>query len=248
MSESRVNHANGQPQRHNDPVTRFGDAGAGYPGIGAVTGHEGEAIEMTEANAPRVRLDPQVRKALLRATARQVFADRGYAASGLAEIADRAGVNKRLCYYYYPKGRPQLFTEVMGELTAELVGVIRAAVAAPVNTARRIERLVDALLQYFGSHPEAFALLFRDPYGVREPEILSEAAAVQAELVREFSKLYASIGVPADRLVASTSGTVAYVMRIVELAAGGDLDRAAAVDACMTGVLGVMGELGREPG
>ncbi|MCU1354638.1 MAG: regulatory protein TetR [Acidimicrobiales bacterium] len=239
---------NGQPQRHNHPVTRFGDADARHLETGTVSGHEGEAIEMTEANAPRVRMDPQVRKALLRATARQVFADRGYAASGLAEIADRAGVNKRLCYYYYPKGRPQLFTEVMGELTAELIGVIHAAVSAPVNTARRIERLVKALLHYFGSHPEAFALLFRDPYGVREPEILSEAAAVQAELVREFSKLYASVGVPAERLVASTSGTVAYVMRIVELAVGGEIDREAAVDACMTCVLGVMGELGREPG
>ena len=200
---------------------------------------------MTGANEPRVRMDPRARKDLLRATARQVFADRGYAASGLAEIADRAGVNKRLCYYYYPDGRPQIFTEVMGELTAELVTVIHAAVTAPVNTARRIERVVESLLAYFGDHPEAYALLFRDPYGVREPEILREAGVMQAELVREFSKLYASSGVPATTLVAVTSGTVAYVLRVVDMAVGGEIDRATAIDTCMTCVLGVMAQVGR---
>jgi AcrR family transcriptional regulator len=189
-------------------------------------------------------MEPQARKELLLATAREVFAEKGYAASGLAEIAEKAGVNKRLLYYYYPEGRSELFTAVMAGITAELTGVIRAAVSAPVNTARRIERLVEALITFFEAQPEAFALLFRDPFGVREHEIVLEAVGVQVELAREFSKLFATSGVPALTLVAVTSGTVSYVMKVIEMEVANEIDRESALDACMTCILGVMGQIG----
>jgi len=189
-------------------------------------------------------MEPQARKDLLLATAREVFAAKGYASSGLAEIAEKAGVNKRLLYYYYPEGRSELFTAVMAEITADLTSVIRTAVSAPVNTARRIERLVEALIGFFEEQPEAFAMLFRDPFGVREHEIVLEAIGVQVELAREFSKLFATSGVPALTLVAITSGTVSYVMKVIEMEVAHEIDREAALDACMTCILGVMGQIG----
>lgn len=203
---------------------------------------------MSEASQPehqpRVRMDPQARKDLLRATARGVFAERGYAASGLAEIADKAGVNKRLLYYYFPDGRPELFTAVLSELTGELVEVIQGAVAAPVNTARRIERLVTALIEFFEAQPDAFSLLFRDPFGVREDGIVLEAVAVQVELAKEFAKLFATSGIPSLTLIAVTSGTVSYVMKVIEMAVAGEIDRDTALDASMTCMLGVMSQIG----
>ena len=187
---------------------------------------------------------PEERKDLLREVARQVFADRGYAASGLAEIAERAGVNKRLLYYYYPQGRPELFTAVMAELTAELSGVVRTAVSAPVNTARKVERLVEALVGYFEEHPEAFMLLFKDPFGVREPEVVQEAVVAQAELAREVAKLFSSSGIPTMTLIGVTSGTLAYMLKVIELEVAGELDHETTVDACLTCVLGVLSQVG----
>ncbi len=202
---------------------------------------------MNEATQARTRLNPEARKELLRAEARSVFAERGYAASGLAEIAERAGVNKRLLYYYFPDGRPQLFCAVMADLTVELMDAVRAAVSAPVNTARRVERLVDALVTYFEQQPDAFNLLFRDPFGVREADVVQAAVVVQSELARELAKLFAHAGVAPMTMVGVTSGTLAYVLKVIELQVNGELDRDSTVDACLTCILGVMSQLGTGP-
>ncbi len=189
-------------------------------------------------------MEPQARKELLLATAREVFAEKGYAASGLAEIAERAGVNKRLLYYYYPDGRSELFTAVMGELTTELTATIHTAVSSPVNTARRIDRLVAALVDFFEAQPDAFNLLFRDPFGVREDDIVAQAMIVQSELAREFTKLFATSGAPTHTLLAIASGTVSYVFKVIELSVAGEIDHEATLDACMTCILGVMSQIG----
>lgn len=199
---------------------------------------------MSGASEPRIRMDPQARKDLLLGTAREVFAEKGYAASGLAEIAERASVNKRLLYYYYPDGRAELFTAVMRDLQAELLIVIRTAVSGPVNTARRIERLVKALIQFFEDQPDAFDILFRDPFGVREPDIVLEAVGVQVALAKEFTTLLAPSGIPTNTLLAVAYGTVAYVMKVIEMKVSGEINADDALDACMTSMLGIMSQVG----
>ena len=203
--------------------------------------------EPAPKNAPRVRMDPAERRAQLLATARDVFAEKGYAASGLAEIAERAGVNKRLVYYYFPDGRSELFKAVMADVTAELVRTVQQATRAPVHTAKKVERLVEALVAFFAEEPAAFAVLFRDPYGVREPDVVLEAVVAQAELAREFATLLSTAGAPADTLLAVSSGVVAYVMRVIEMAVAGEIDCDTTVDACMTCILGVMTQVGLPP-
>jgi len=209
-----------------------------------VGGAPATAGEPGAAGEPRVRMDPQARKELLLGAAREVFAEKGYAASGLAEIAERAHVNKRLLYYYYPDGRAELFTAVLRDLLAELTGVIRSAVSGPVNTARRIERLVQALIGFFEAQPDAFDILFRDPYGVREPEIVLEAVGVQVAVAKEITTLLAPSGVPTNTLLAIANGTVAYVVKVIEMTVAGEIDSEDALDACMTCMLGVMAQIG----
>lgn len=199
---------------------------------------------MPEASERRTRLAPETRKELLRQEARRVFAEHGYASSGLAEVAERAGVNKRLVYYYFPNGRPELYIEILTELRAELLEVVERAVSAPVNTARRVERLVEAMIGFFEAQPDAFGLLFRDPFGVREEAVLREAVVVQSELARAFARLLAHGGVPADTVLGLTSGTLAFVIRVIELEVTGELDHDVAVDACLTCILGVLSQLG----
>jgi AcrR family transcriptional regulator len=199
---------------------------------------------MSDAGEQRIRMEPEARKELLLGTARAVFAERGYAASGLAEIAERAGVNKRLLYYYYPDGRAELFTAVMREVTADLTGVIRAAVSAPVSTSRRIERLVQALLGFFEDQPDAFNILFRDPFGVREQGIVGQGLGVQVELATEFTALLAPSGIPTDTLLAVSFGTVSYVIKVIEMSVSGQIGSDDALDACMACMLGIIAQVG----
>jgi AcrR family transcriptional regulator len=178
----------------------------------------------SEAAGPaRVRMERAARKALLLGAAREVFAARGYAASGLAEIADRAGVDKRLLYYYFPDGRPELFAAVTHELTDELLATIRAAVVAPVGPTRKVERLVAALLAFFEAEPDAFNILFRDPFGVRDEAVVRDAAGLQVDLAKELSSLLAPSGLPTGTLLAVTLGSVAYVIRVIEMAVAGQV-------------------------
>ena len=97
----------------------------------------------------RVRKNPDTRRAEIVATARQVFADTGYAESGLAEIASAAQVSKGLLYHYFPEGRPQLFVSVMQELLAEFQQRLRQAAKVPFSPRTRMEHLLAALFWFF---------------------------------------------------------------------------------------------------
>lgn len=199
---------------------------------------------MSAESQRRTRLAPEERKRQLRVAARNVFAERGYAISGLAEIAEQAGVNKRLLYYYYPDGRPELFVAVVREIADDLLERVRGATSAPLNTARRTERLVEALLGFAAEQPDALRLLFAEPMGVREPEIVQLAASIRSELAMELARLFAAGGAPVALVDAVATGAVEYIVRVISLAADGDISRETALDACHTCIQGAVGQLG----
>ena len=64
--------------------------------------------------APR---DPEATKAKLLAAARREFADKGIAGARVDAIAERAGVNKQLIYYYFGT-KEDLFREILRERLA----------------------------------------------------------------------------------------------------------------------------------
>ncbi|WP_018655798.1 TetR/AcrR family transcriptional regulator [Actinomadura flavalba] len=68
------------------------------------------------------------RQALLTA-AQQVFADRGYAGAGIAEIVERSGVSVGSLYHHYG-GKAGLYLALFEELSAEQEGSAARAVAA----------------------------------------------------------------------------------------------------------------------
>jgi AcrR family transcriptional regulator len=59
--------------------------------------------------------------AALITAARQLFAERGYAAVGTEEIVQLAGVTRGALYHHFKNGKEELFRAVLVQLSAELV-------------------------------------------------------------------------------------------------------------------------------
>lgn len=188
----------------------------------------------------RVRMAPEQRKAHLRAVARTVFAERGYAASGLAEIADRANVSKTLLYHYYADGRPQLYGAVMDDLVGELRTVTRAALAAPFDARRRIGGFVDAFLDYFDGRADAFRLLFREPWGSGDPQIGRRGVEVMVTLSHDLSGPLAHFGASTEALMTVTAGAVGFLVAVTDAVLAHQVERYHAATIATRFILGGM--------
>jgi AcrR family transcriptional regulator len=68
--------------------------------------------------------------AALIAAARELFAERGYAAVGTEEIVQRAGVTRGALYHHFKDGKEELFRAVLVQLSAELVQQVVALASA----------------------------------------------------------------------------------------------------------------------
>ena len=172
----------------------------------------------------RVRKNPNLRRAEIVATAREVFAATGYAESGLAEIANAASVSKGLLYHYFPEGRPQLFVSVMQGLLAEFQQRLRQASKMPFSPRTRMEHLLAALFGFFDENPSAYRLLFRDPWVTHDDAVEASAIATRVQIASELATLMAGSGLPADDLVSASSGMLGFALANVELCITGQVD------------------------
>jgi AcrR family transcriptional regulator len=77
----------------------------------------------------RAQQRERTRTALLDVS-RRLFATRGYAAVGLAEIVGTAGVTKGALYHHFEGGKTDLFRAVLAQVQAEVARTVVAAAAA----------------------------------------------------------------------------------------------------------------------
>ncbi|WP_261720525.1 TetR/AcrR family transcriptional regulator [Streptomyces sp. FZ201] len=77
----------------------------------------------------RARQREQTRLALVRQS-RRLFSERGYAAVGLAELVEAAGVTKGALYHHFPGGKTDLFRAVLAEAQEEIGRRVAAAADA----------------------------------------------------------------------------------------------------------------------
>lgn len=172
----------------------------------------------------RVRKSPEVRRAEIVTSARDVFAANGYSGAGLADVATVAQVSKGLLYHYYPDGRPQLFEGVLEDLLDEFLQELRQAAKVPFSARTRMTQVLGAIFGFFNENPAAYRLMFRDPWSAQEPSIEAAALAARAQVVSELASLMAISGLPPDDLVAASSGTLGFTLANVELVLAGQLD------------------------
>src|SRR5688572_27313532 len=127
---------------------------------------------------------PQRREQLI-GVARELFAERGYEAASVEEIAERAGVSKPVIYEHFGS-KEGIYTVIADREVRALVERIKQALT-PGHPRRTIVRAVDAFLSYIEDEEPGFRILVRDPPagtgGGSLPSVLDEVAQAVEELL-----------------------------------------------------------------
>ncbi|MCC5947095.1 MAG: TetR/AcrR family transcriptional regulator [Nitriliruptoraceae bacterium] len=139
----------------------------------------------------RVRMTAQERREQLVGVARSVFAAKGFEATSIEEIAERAGVSKPVVYQHFG-GKEGVYAVVVDREVRRLTESITRSFDAA--TPRRVaEGAAAAFLAYIEEHEEGFRVLIRDaPSGMAGGSfgsVISDVATrAERLLVEEFSE------------------------------------------------------------
>jgi AcrR family transcriptional regulator len=108
----------------------------------------------------KIRPDEPGRDRVLEA-ARTLFAERGFDATSIAEIGERAGISKSVLYHYFGS-KAQLYQAILEEEAGSLTMRVRNALPKDPD-APRLRAGVDAYLSFLAERPDSWRLLLRDP-------------------------------------------------------------------------------------
>lgn len=141
--------------------------------------------------AKRVRMTAQERREQLVGVARSTFAERGYEATSIEEIADRAGVSKPVIYQHFG-GKEGIYAVVVDREVLRLTESLARSFDAGQPRLIAIEA-AENFLTYIEDHEEGFRVLVRDaPTGMTQGSfatvIADVAARSEALLVEEFGR------------------------------------------------------------
>ena len=105
----------------------------------------------------RTRDAGRTQEAILRAAMAE-FSDKGLGGARMDAIADRAGVNKRLIYYYFGS-KESLFLSALETTYADIREAERALQLESLDPPEAVRRLVQFTWEHFLKHPEFLTLL-----------------------------------------------------------------------------------------
>jgi AcrR family transcriptional regulator len=143
----------------------------------------------TEEDKPRIRMSGQERRAQLIGIGRALFAERGYEATSVEEIAERAKVSKPVVYEHFA-GKEGLYAVIVDHEVRYLLDSITKALDAP-HPRVALEQAAEGFFSYIEEHEEGFRILIRDaPLGSAAgslPSVIGDIAAnVESLLAKEF--------------------------------------------------------------
>jgi AcrR family transcriptional regulator len=113
--------------------------------------------ETTPVAEERLRDADRSQNTILTA-ARDEFAEHGLGGARMDRIADRAGLNKRLIYYYF-EDKEKLFQAVLEQAYRHIREEERQLNLLGLKTATALRRLVEFTWNYYLEHPEFLTLL-----------------------------------------------------------------------------------------
>ena len=139
------------------------------------------------------RWEPNTRERLVRA-ALDLFAEQGYAATTVSEIAERAGgLSKMTFFRHFPDKREVLFAgqDKMGQLLADAI----AAVPGPPTPLQAVAAGLDAIAALHQNDRREFAVRLRAVI-VGNPELRERAAFKRIALTEALTTALQKRGVP----------------------------------------------------
>ena len=135
---------------------------------------------------PRVKSRTEPGRDAILVAGRELFAERGFNAASVSEIAARAGIAKSVIYHHFGS-KAGLYEAIVEAETGELLDRVAAAVPSGGAGAPRLRPGLDAYLGFLEQNPAAWRLLLRD--APVDPELVK----VDERLRRDRSEALAAL-------------------------------------------------------
>jgi AcrR family transcriptional regulator len=121
----------------------------------------GVTAERADRGRPRARMTGPERREQLILVGRGLFADKGFEATSVEEIAAKANVSKPVVYEHFG-GKEGLYAVIVDREIQRLLGGINAALDEGEGARVLLEHATLALLDYIEADPDGFRILVRD--------------------------------------------------------------------------------------
>ena len=122
----------------------------------------GAADSEQRVRVRRKRMTGEERRRQLLEIGRELFAERGFDATSVEEVAARAGVSKPVVYEHFG-GKEGIYAVVVDQEMRTLVGMVSEALTAD-SARNKIEKAALALLRYVEENTVGFRVLTRDSH------------------------------------------------------------------------------------
>ena len=145
-------------------------------------GSPGEAMA-NHGTRKHGRHEPEEARQRIGAVAAELFAERGYGGASMQTIADAAGVNKAMLYYYYASKR-DLYSSIIESGLQALSGVLDG-IGAGAGTAReKVAQFAERSYSLFDSQRAVVRILYRELMGLGENIALPAREHVLGDLAK----------------------------------------------------------------
>ena len=118
----------------------------------------------------------------------ELFAERGYHATSIAEIGERAGIAKSVLYHYF-SSKAGLYEAILESEMQDLIAQVADALPSDPE-APRLRAGVDAYLRFISERPAAWRLIVRDPPA--DPALIAVHRRLAAEGEQALTALIAA--------------------------------------------------------
>jgi AcrR family transcriptional regulator len=118
------------------------------------------------------------RREVIERAALELFAERGYAAASMDELARRSGVSAPVLYDHFDS-KLDLHRRLLERTRGELLAMWREALAVEAPDPERIPRALDAWARYVEANPYAARMFFRETTG--DADAIAAHRRIQAE-------------------------------------------------------------------
>lgn len=127
----------------------------------------------------------QLAKENIRASAMEVFMERGYYNASIDDIAKRAGVSKGLLYNYY-KGKEDLLAEMVQGRIDEIKEVMETASRLD-SPSEQLKRIIDGAIDNTWQNPKVFRFYLNLQTQPEEDQVLSKySSMLNQEMAQQF--------------------------------------------------------------
>lgn len=156
---------------------------------------ESDASPREVVHEPRVRMTGSQRREQLVNVGRKLFANKGFEAVSVEEIAAAAGVSKPVVYEHFG-GKEGLYAVIVDREVAYFIETVEAAFT-PDHPREMLHQAAMALLTYIEERTEGFRILVRDsPAGLVSSSFASTIQDVALRVEDKLGQQFKQFGYP----------------------------------------------------